>query len=65
MSLLKQGEFVGSLDCGTTYVVVFLTTANVPLYRLDSSVRFMIFDQYANVVAQAQAEFPQYYPNPG
>ncbi|KAG9312817.1 hypothetical protein JVU11DRAFT_6234 [Chiua virens] len=47
MASLKQGEFVGSLDCGTT------------------SVRFIIFDRYANIVAQSQAEFPQYYPNPG
>ncbi|KAJ8518551.1 hypothetical protein ONZ45_g4383 [Pleurotus djamor] len=47
MSDLKQGEFVGSLDCGTT------------------SVRFIVFDQYANIIAQHQAEFPQYYPNPG
>ena len=30
-----------------------------------SSVRFIVFDRYANVVAQAQAEFPQYYPQPG
>ncbi|KAK7467411.1 Glycerol kinase [Stygiomarasmius scandens] len=43
----KQGEFVGSLDCGTT------------------SVRFIIFDKYANIVAQHQLEFPQYYPHPG
>lgn len=44
---LKQGKFVGSLDCGTT------------------SVRFIVFDQYANIVSQHQSEFPQYYPNPG
>ncbi|KAI3614227.1 glycerol kinase [Moniliophthora roreri] len=44
---LKQGEFVGSLDCGTT------------------SVRFIIFDKYANIAAQHQLEFPQYYPQPG
>ncbi|TFK74961.1 glycerol kinase [Pluteus cervinus] len=44
---LKQGEFVGSLDCGTT------------------SVRFIIFDQFANIVAQHQLEFPQYYAHPG
>ncbi|KAJ7110284.1 glycerol kinase [Mycena crocata] len=43
----KPGEFVGSLDCGTT------------------SVRFIIFDQYAEIVAQHQLEFPQYYPHPG
>ncbi|KAE9406502.1 glycerol kinase [Gymnopus androsaceus JB14] len=43
----RQGEFVGSLDCGTT------------------SVRFIVFDQYANIIAQNQLEFPQYYPNPG
>ncbi|KAF8830167.1 hypothetical protein HHX47_DHR2000457 [Lentinula edodes] len=30
-----------------------------------TSVRFIIFDQYANIVAQNQLEFPQYYPNPG
>ncbi|KAH0836528.1 hypothetical protein J3R83DRAFT_8167 [Lanmaoa asiatica] len=47
MTGLKQGDFVGSLDCGTT------------------SVRFIIFDRYANIVAQSQSEFPQYYPNPG
>ncbi|KZP21065.1 glycerol kinase [Athelia psychrophila] len=44
---LKVGEFVGSLDCGTT------------------SARFIIFDRYANIIAQHQAEFPQYYPQPG
>ncbi|KAI9573958.1 hypothetical protein HD554DRAFT_575393 [Boletus coccyginus] len=47
MTGLKQGDFVGSLDCGTT------------------SVRFIIFDRYADIVAQFQSEFPQYYPNPG
>ncbi|KAI0272316.1 glycerol kinase [Gloeopeniophorella convolvens] len=47
MSNLKQSEFVGSLDCGTT------------------STRFIIFDKYANIVAQSQEEFPQYYPQPG
>ncbi|KAF9446194.1 glycerol kinase [Macrolepiota fuliginosa MF-IS2] len=44
---LKQGEFVGSLDCGTT------------------SVRFIVFDKHADIVAQHQLEFPQYYPHPG
>ncbi|EIW79082.1 glycerol kinase [Coniophora puteana RWD-64-598 SS2] len=44
---LKQGEFVGSLDCGTT------------------SVRFIIFNEFAEIVAEHQLEFPQYYPNPG
>ncbi|KAF8889329.1 glycerol kinase [Infundibulicybe gibba] len=29
------------------------------------SVRFIVFDKYANIVAQHQLEFPQYYPNPG
>ncbi|KAF8074908.1 glycerol kinase [Lyophyllum atratum] len=47
MAPLKQGEFVGSLDCGTT------------------SVRFIVFDKYANIVSQSQLEFPQYYPKPG
>ncbi|KAF7977591.1 hypothetical protein HWV62_3188 [Athelia sp. TMB] len=47
VTLLKDGEFVGSLDCGTT------------------SIRFIIFDRYANIIAQHQAEFPQYYPEPG
>ncbi|KAI0793771.1 glycerol kinase [Fomes fomentarius] len=47
MTGLKQGEFVGSLDCGTT------------------STRFLIFDQYADIVAQHQIEYPQYYPEPG
>ncbi|KAF7308201.1 hypothetical protein HMN09_00667900 [Mycena chlorophos] len=43
----KAGEFVGSLDCGTT------------------SVRFMVFDKHADIIAQHQLEFPQYYPHPG
>ncbi|KAF8449222.1 hypothetical protein L210DRAFT_3387646 [Boletus edulis BED1] len=30
-----------------------------------TSVRFIIFDRYADIVAQSQSEFPQYYPNPG
>ncbi|KAJ3720976.1 hypothetical protein C8R42DRAFT_669486 [Lentinula raphanica] len=30
-----------------------------------TSVRFIIFDKYAQIVAQHQLEFPQYYPNPG
>ncbi|KAJ3516944.1 hypothetical protein NLJ89_g817 [Agrocybe chaxingu] len=47
MASLKQGEFIGSLDCGTT------------------SVRFIVFDKHADIVAQHQLEFPQYYPNPG
>lgn len=47
MSALKQGEFVGSLDCGTT------------------SSRFLIFDKYADIVAEYQTEYPQYYPEPG
>ncbi|KAG6813866.1 hypothetical protein H0H92_006273 [Tricholoma furcatifolium] len=47
MASPKQGEFVGSLDCGTT------------------SVRFIIFNKYADIIAENQLEFPQYYPNPG
>ena len=47
MKQLQDGEFVGSLDCGTT------------------SVRFIVFDSSARIVAQHQLEFPQYYPNPG
>ncbi|KAI5123536.1 hypothetical protein M0805_006696 [Coniferiporia weirii] len=47
MRQLKHGEFVGSLDCGTT------------------SVRFIVFDEHAIIVAQHQLEFPQYYPHPG
>ncbi|XP_006461787.1 hypothetical protein AGABI2DRAFT_185889 [Agaricus bisporus var. bisporus H97] len=46
-STLKLGEFVGSLDCGTT------------------SVRFMVFNKHADVIAEHQLEFPQYYPHPG
>ncbi|KAI0675939.1 glycerol kinase [Trametes maxima] len=46
MANLKQGEFVGSLDCGTT------------------STRFLVFDKYADIVAQHQLEYPQYYPEP-
>ena len=26
---------------------------------------YIIFDRHANIVAQSQEEFPQYYPNPG
>ncbi|KAH8116455.1 hypothetical protein DFH11DRAFT_1506103 [Phellopilus nigrolimitatus] len=47
MTQLKTGQFVGSLDCGTT------------------SVRFIVFDEHAVIVAQHQLEFPQYYPHPG
>ena len=36
-----------------------------PIFYADSSTRFIIFDQYANVVAQHQKEFSQHYPNPG
>ncbi|TRM60809.1 hypothetical protein BD626DRAFT_571515 [Schizophyllum amplum] len=44
---LRSGEFVGSLDCGTT------------------SVRFIVFNQYGEIVAHHQLDFPQYYPSPG
>ncbi|KAF8909305.1 glycerol kinase [Gymnopilus junonius] len=47
MATLKNGQFIGSLDCGTT------------------SVRFIIFDQHADIIAQHQLEFPQYYLHPG
>ncbi|KAF5316430.1 hypothetical protein D9619_006329 [Psilocybe cf. subviscida] len=47
MAALKQGEFIGALDCGTT------------------SVRFIVFDKHADILAQHQIEFPQYYPHPG
>jgi len=30
-----------------------------------TSVRFIIFDEVANIVAEHQLEFPQYYPHPG
>jgi len=29
------------------------------------STRFLIFDKYADIVAQYQIEYPQYYPEPG
>ncbi|KAG6896529.1 hypothetical protein C0992_007663 [Termitomyces sp. T32_za158] len=47
MAAQKQGEFVGSLDCGTT------------------SVRFIVFNKNADIIAENQLEFPQYYPHPG
>ncbi|KAL1745193.1 hypothetical protein HDZ31DRAFT_82129 [Schizophyllum fasciatum] len=47
MTKEQHGEFVGSLDCGTT------------------SVRFIVFNQYAEIMAQHQMEFTQYFPNPG
>lgn len=27
--------------------------------------RFIVFDKYADILAQHQIEFPQYYPHPG
>lgn len=30
-----------------------------------TSVRFIVFDKFANIIAEHQLEFPQYYPNPG
>ncbi|KAH9479526.1 Glycerol kinase [Psilocybe cubensis] len=30
-----------------------------------TSVRFIVFDQHAEIIAQHQLEFPQYYPHPG
>ncbi|KAL1711974.1 hypothetical protein EV715DRAFT_278264 [Schizophyllum commune] len=30
-----------------------------------TSVRFIVFNKYAEIVAQHQLEFPQYFPNPG
>ena len=30
-----------------------------------TSIRFIIFDSLANIVASHQLEFPQYYPHPG
>jgi glycerol kinase len=32
---------------------------------MDRSARFIVFDQFANIIAQHQIEFPQYYPEPG
>ena len=31
----------------------------------NRSVRFIVFDQHADIIAQHQLEFPQYYPNHG
>lgn len=61
---LKHGEFVGSLDCGTTYgsALIHDLLSDIENY---SSVRFIVFDRHADIVAQHQLEFPQYYPNPG
>lgn len=44
---LRQGEFVGSLDCGTT------------------SMRFIVFDEQAKIVAEHQEEFEQIMPYAG
>lgn len=30
-----------------------------------TSVRFIVFDKVANIIAEHQLEFPQYYPHPG
>ncbi len=62
---LEIGEFVGSLDCGTTWVFFSRCLLVVdPLFPF-SSVRFIIFNKYADIIAQHQLEFPQYYPHPG
>ena len=69
MAELKQGEFVGSLDCGTTYVYsvayTALYNADIRVSDSDRSTRFLIFDKHADIVAQHQIEYPQYYPEPG
>lgn len=33
--------------------------------KLYRSARFLVFDQFANVVAEHQLEFPQYFEHPG
>ena len=43
----------------------WLDTDFLSLSSEFSSVRFIVFDQYANIVAQHQLEFPQYYDQPG
>jgi hypothetical protein len=48
--------------CGRDRLIVILIYVIV---RSCRSVRFIIFDRYADIVAQSQSEFPQYYPNPG
>lgn len=66
MASLKQGEFVGSLDCGTTCVSPTEPRAQLTSRTCtDSSTRFLIFDKHADIVAQHQIEYPQYYPEPG
>lgn len=66
---LKQGEFVGSLDCGTTcacyHYMLVPVSLKVSLDVWYRSVRFIVFDKHADIVAQHQLEFPQYYPHPG
>ena len=32
---------------------------------MSRSTRFLVLDKYANIVAQHQIEYPQYYPEPG
>ena len=67
MPALKQGQFVGSLDCGTTYAgrICSVLSTSLIAQHCRRSVRFIIFDKYANIISQHQLEFPQYYPNPG
>lgn len=62
---LRKGEFVGALDCGTTYVVTLSWHPLTQRHARCRSTRFIVFDEVAQIVVVHQAEFPQYYPNPG
>jgi len=57
---LRQGEFIGSLDCGTTYV--HLTRKSVANLR---STRFIVFDKKAKIITEHQTEFQQILPHAG
>ena len=39
--------------------------AENPTLTPTSSTRFLVFDKHADIVAQHQIEYPQYYPEPG
>lgn len=60
----KDGQFVGSLDVGTSYVASFRYITPC-LMSLPRSIRFIIFDQHAKVIAEHQSEYKQYHPQPG
>ena len=42
-----------------------ISPSEKPTLTPTSSTRFLVFDKHADIVAQHQIEYPQYYPEPG